>query len=57
VIKSEARVAFIGVPIHLSAEVLSIKIHSDPTVKRINLFENELKLFQYGDDRNIFCTH
>ena len=59
VIKSEARVSFIGVSVHLSAEImiLSIKIHSDPTVKGINLFENELKLFQYGDDKNIFCTH
>ena len=39
----------------LCAEILSIKIRSDPTVKGINLFGNELKLSQFADDTNLFC--
>ena len=40
----------------LCAEILSIKIRSDPTVKGINLFGNELKLSQFADDTNLFCA-
>ena len=40
----------------LCAEILSIKIRSEPTVKGINLFGNELKLSQFADDTNLFCA-
>ena len=40
----------------LSAEILSIRIRSDPTVKGIKLFGNELKLLQFADDTNLFCA-
>ena len=40
----------------LCAEILSIKIRSDPTVKGIYLFGNELKLSQFADDTNLFCA-
>ena len=40
----------------LSAEILSIRIRSDPTVKGISLFGNELKLSQFADDTNLFCV-
>ena len=40
----------------LCTEILSIKIRSDPTVKGINLFGNELKLSQFADDTNLFCA-
>ena len=40
----------------LSAEMLSIKIRSDPSVKGINLFGNELKLSQFADNTNLLCT-
>ena len=40
----------------LCAEILSIEIRSDPTVKGINLFGNELKLSQFADDTNLFCA-
>ena len=38
----------------LCAEILLIKIRSDPTVKGINLFGNELKLSQFADNTNLF---
>ena len=37
-------------------KILSIKIRSDPAVKGINLFGNELKLSQFADDTNLFCA-
>ena len=40
----------------LCAEILSIKIRSDPTVKGINLFGNEIKLSQFADNTNLFCA-
>ena len=40
----------------LSAEILSIRTRSDPIVKDINLFGNELKLSQFADDTNLFCA-
>ena len=41
----------------LCAEIISsIKIRSEPTVKGINLFGNELKLSQFADDTNLFCA-
>ena len=40
----------------LSAEILSIRNRSDPTVKGISLFGNELKLSQFADDTNLFCA-
>ena len=40
----------------LCAEILSIKIRSDLTVKRINLFGNVLKLSQFAYDTNLFCV-
>ena len=35
---------------------MSIKLRYVPEVKGINLFGNELKLPQFVDDTNLFCT-
>ena len=40
----------------LSAEILSIKIRQNTTVKGIKLFEREIKLSQFADDTNLFCA-
>ena len=40
----------------LSAEVLSVKIRQDSSVKGIKIFGNEIKLSQFENDTNLFTT-
>ena len=40
----------------LSTEVLSNKIRQEPSIKGIKIFGNEIKLSQFADDTNLFCT-
>ena len=40
----------------LSAEILSVKIRQDSSVKGIKIFGNEIKLSQFADDTNLFTT-
>ena len=40
----------------LSVELLSNKIRQDPSIKGIKIFGNEIKVSQFADDTNLFCT-
>ena len=40
----------------LSAEILSNKLRQTTEINGINLFGNEVKISQFADDTNLFCT-
>ena len=40
----------------LAAEMLSIKVRQSPDVKGISIFGQEIKLGQFADDTNFFCS-
>ena len=40
----------------LSAEILSNKLRQTTEINGINLFGNEVKITQFADDTNLFCT-
>ena len=40
----------------MSTEILSNKIRQNTDIKGINVFGNEIKISQFADDTNLFCT-
>ena len=40
----------------MSAEILSNKLRQTTEINGINLFGNEVKISQFADDTNLFCT-